>query len=117
MIKTIYFVFFICAFALGLWACTGKEQEKFKSLSTAHFEQLIKDNKIQLVDVRTVAEYSEGHIPGSLNINVMDENFAAAVVELLQKRPTGSRILQKRKKKPQGSKALGQKGIQSLQLG
>lgn len=52
MIKTIYFVFFICAFALGLWACTGKEQEKFKSLSTAHFEQLIKDNKIQLVDVR-----------------------------------------------------------------
>ena len=34
MIKTIYFVFFICAFALGLWACTGKEQEKFKSLST-----------------------------------------------------------------------------------
>ena len=42
MIKTIYFVFFICAFALGLWACTGKEQEKFKSLSTAHFEQLIK---------------------------------------------------------------------------
>ena len=46
MIKTIYFVFFICAFALGLWACTGKEQEKFKSLSTAHFEQLIKDNKI-----------------------------------------------------------------------
>ena len=85
MIKTIYFVFFICAFALGLWACTGKEQEKFKSLSTAHFEQLIKDNKIQLVDVRTVAEYSEGHIPGSLNINVMDENFAAAVDELLQK--------------------------------
>ena len=69
MIKTIYFVFFICAFALGLWACTGKEQEKFKSLSTAHFEQLIKDNKIQLVDVRTVAEYSEGHIPGSLNMS------------------------------------------------
>lgn len=110
MIKTIYFVFFICAFALGLWACTGKEQEKFKSLSTAHFEQLIKDNKIQLVDVRTVAEYSEGHIPGSLNINVMDENFAAAVDELLQKD-------QPRKKKPQCSKALGQEGIQSLQLG
>ena len=68
MIKTIYFVFFICAFALGLWACTGKEQEKFKSLSTPQFEELIKDNKIQLVDVRTVAEYSEGHIPGSQNV-------------------------------------------------
>ena len=62
-----------------------KNKRSSKAYQTAHFEQLIKDNKIQLVDVRTVAEYSEGHIPGSLNINVMDENFAAAVDELLQK--------------------------------
>ena len=74
MIKTIYFVFFICAFALGLWACTGKEQEKFKSLSTAHFEQLIKDNKI-IGRCTHCCRILEGHIPGSLNINVMDENF------------------------------------------
>ena len=33
MIKTIYFVFFICAFSLGLWACTGKDSDKFKNLS------------------------------------------------------------------------------------
>lgn len=85
MIKTIYFVFFICAFSLGLWACTGKQTEKFKSLSSDKFEEMIQDNNIQLVDVRTVAEYSDGHIPGSININVLDNNFGADVEEILQK--------------------------------
>ena len=66
MIKTIYFVFFICAFSLGLWACTGKDSDKFKNLSSDQFEEMIQDKTIQLVDVRTVAEYSEGHIPGSI---------------------------------------------------
>ena len=42
MIKTIYFVFFICAFALGLWACTGKEQEKFKKLINSPFRTIDK---------------------------------------------------------------------------
>ena len=75
MIKTIYFVFFICAFSLGLWACTGKDSDKFKNLSSDQFEEMIQDKTIQLVDVRTVAEYSEGHIPGSININVLDNEF------------------------------------------
>ncbi len=76
MIKTIYFVFFICAFSLGLWACTGKDSDKFKNLSSDQFEEMIQDKTIQLVDVRTVAEYSEGHIPGSININVLEMSLA-----------------------------------------
>ena len=66
-----------------MWACTGKEV-KYKNLTSGQFEELIKDTDIQLVDVRTVAEYSDGHIPGSLNINILDtEGFPAAVDELL----------------------------------
>lgn len=85
MIKSIYFYLFITAFSLGMWACTSKE-EKYKNLTSAQFEQLIKDSTIQLVDVRTVAEYTEGYIPGSLNINVKDEEgFPLAIDELLDK--------------------------------
>ena len=98
MIKTIYFVFFICAFALGLWACTGKEQEKFKSLSTA------------------VAEYSEGHIPGSLNINVMDENFAAAVDELLQKDQPVAVYCKSGRRSRNAAKLLVKKGFKVYNL-
>lgn len=85
MIKTIYFLFFICAFSLGLWACTGNQTEKFKNLSSDQFEDFIQSGNIQLVDVRTVAEYSEEHIPGSINLNVLDNDFGAHIDEVLQK--------------------------------
>ena len=42
-----------CAFSLGLWACTGKDSDKFKNLSSDQFEEMIQDKTIQLVDVRT----------------------------------------------------------------
>jgi len=86
MIKTIYMIFFVCAFSLGLWACTGKQKIEYKNLTSAQFEELIKNPNVQLVDVRTLAEHMEGHIPGSLNINVKDEEgFPTAVDELLDK--------------------------------
>ena len=86
MIKTIYMIFFVCAFSLGLWACTGKQKAEYKNLNCTQFEELIKSPNVQLVDVRTLAEHMEGHIPGSLNINVKDEEgFPAAVDELLDK--------------------------------
>ena len=83
MIKTIYMTFFACAFILGLWACTGNKKAEYKNLSSAQFEELIKDSSVQLVDVRTLAEHMEGHIPGSLHINVQDKEFASCVDDLL----------------------------------
>ena len=83
MIKTIYMIFFACAFALGLWACAGNKKAEYKNLSSAQFEELIKDSSVQLVDVRTLAEHMEGHIPGSLHINVQDKEFANCVDDLL----------------------------------
>ena len=86
MIKTIYMIFFVCTFSLGLWACTSKQKIEYKNLTSAQFEELIKNPNVQLVDVRTLAEHMEGHIPGSLNINVKDkEGFPTAVDELLDK--------------------------------
>ncbi len=86
MIKTIYLFFFVSVFSLGLWACTSNQEMKYKNLSSAQFAELIKDANIQLVDVRTLAEHMEGHIPGSININVKDETgFPVAVDELLDK--------------------------------
>lgn len=85
MIKTLYFFLFVTVFLLGMWACTGKEI-KYKNFTSGQFQELIKDANVQLVDVRTIAEYGEGHIPNSLNIDVKDEAaFPLAVDELLNK--------------------------------
>lgn len=83
MIKTIYMIFFVCAFSMGLWACAGKQKVEYKNLSSAQFEELIKNENVQLLDVRTLAEHMEGHIPGSLNINVQDKDFSICIDDLL----------------------------------
>ena len=69
MIKPLYFFFFVIVCLLGLMACSAKPQDKFKNLTADEFDRLIQDEDVQRLDVRTVAEYSEGHIPGSLNVN------------------------------------------------
>ena len=64
MIKPLYFFFFVIVCLLGLMACSARPQDKFKNLTADEFDRLIQDENVQRVDVRTVAEYSEGHIPG-----------------------------------------------------
>lgn len=116
MIKTIYFVFFICAFSLVLWACTGKKEDKFKNLSTDQFEELIKDSNIQLVDVRTVVEYSDGHIPGSININALDQSFATDAEEILQKDQPVAVYCKSGRRSRNAAKILVEKGYKVYNL-
>lgn len=85
ILKSIYFMFFVCVFLFVLMACSSKPKDKFTNLSADEFEKLIENDDVQRLDVRTVAEYSEGHIPGSININIFDDKFSAAADEILDK--------------------------------
>ena len=67
------------------WRKLPDGKEEYKNLSSALFEELIKDSNVQLLDVRTLEEHMEGHIPGSMLIDVKDENFASCVDDLLNK--------------------------------
>lgn len=78
-------MFFVCACLLGMMACSTRQKNSFKNLSADEFERLITADDVQCVDVRTVAEYSDGHIAGSLNLNVMDDAFASNADEWLDK--------------------------------
>lgn len=116
MIKTLYFMFFVCAFTMGMWACSTSADEKFKNLSADEFEQLIRDEAVQCVDVRTVAEYSEGHIPGSLHINVLDERFAADADELLDKQHPVAVYCKSGRRSRNAARLLVKKGYQVYNL-
>lgn len=85
VLKSIYFMFFVCIFLFGMMACSSKPKDKFANLSTDEFERLIENENVQRLDVRTVAEYSEGHIPGSININIMDDSFSSLADQVLDK--------------------------------
>lgn len=43
----------------------------FRRVDVAEFKEFIANPDVQLVDVRTADEYNAGHIPGSINIDVL----------------------------------------------
>lgn len=58
---------------------------KIKSLSPEEFEKVINEQKVQILDVRTPSEYEEGHIEGSMLIDVKSDNFKEVALEKLSK--------------------------------
>ena len=53
----------------------------FRRVDVAEFKEFIANPDVQLVDVRTAEEYNAGHIPGSVNIDVLKghEELAATL--------------------------------------
>ena len=60
-------------------------QTEFKSVDIDEFKTEISKSGVQLVDVRTVKEYSEGHIPGAQNIDVNAPDFEEKIKVLDKK--------------------------------
>lgn len=48
------------------------------------FHKLWKEKKLTIIDVRTPAEFSEGHIPGAKNIDYRNKNFRKKIGKLDQ---------------------------------
>ena len=58
---------------------------RFESMNNGKFAAAIADTTVQLVDVRTPAEFAAGHIPEAVNIDVRGENFESQVQSTLDK--------------------------------
>jgi len=76
--------FIILFFLLLITYISCDDSKEYDSLSVEEFSTILQNEEPQLVDVRTGIEYSEGHIPGAININVLDESFEKHVDDLLQ---------------------------------
>lgn len=80
--KKIGILFFMTFVILS---CSNKHYN-LQPISQENFEALYqKDSTIQLVDVRTVKEFADGHIEGALLIDVKKDNFLAVAKNKLNK--------------------------------
>ena len=66
--------------------CNGNDN--ITSVPATEFENIIKGDSVQLLDVRTPQEYAEGHIAGALNINVQSDDFQQVAEKELSKDST-----------------------------
>ena len=105
----------ICLFFSSLFSCQQKGD--FKSVSVEDFSTLIANPEIQRLDVRTVAEYSESHIPKSININVLDKTFAEIADSTLQKDKPVALYCRSGKRSKKAAAILSEKGYKVIELG
>ena len=77
-------IFFMVVSFLG---CKNNDQNLVQLITFDEFETVSKINGVQLIDVRTPEEYSDGHILNSKNIDLLDENFELYIQKLDKKSP------------------------------
>lgn len=103
-------------FVSSLFSCQQPKGD-FKSLSVEDFSSLIQDEEVQRLDVRTLAEYSEGHITKSMNINVLDDaSFSSMADSLLQKDKPVALYCRSGKRSKKAAKILSEKGYKIFEL-
>lgn len=86
-------------------------------MSVSDFANVINDPEVQRLDVRTVAEYSEGHIPGSMNVNVLDESFAMVADSVLESSRPVALYCRSGKRSKKAARILVGKGFKVYELG
>ena len=71
--------------ATSLVGCQSNTE--FTSVDAQQFAEVIANKDVQLVDARTPEEFSEGHIPGAVNMDVKSADFDAQIAKLDSSRP------------------------------
>ncbi|QIF04344.1 rhodanese-like domain-containing protein [Roseimicrobium sp. ORNL1] len=56
-------------------------------VKAAEAEKLVKEHKVQVLDVRTADEYKEGHIKGAKNIDFTENDFESEAAKLDKTKP------------------------------
>lgn len=81
-------ILFVIAF-LGIASLsTAQTKGKIKTVTTEKFQKKLKNTKnAQIIDVRTAEEFTEAHIRGAINYNVMDSTLHLHLADLNPKKP------------------------------
>lgn len=101
-------------FLSSLFSCQQKGD--YKSMNVEDFDTLIQNQDVQRLDVRTLAEYSEGHITETININVLDDSFASMADSLLQKDKPVAVYCRSGKRSKKAAEILSRKGYKVFDL-
>ncbi len=64
------------------------EQVGHQVVSAEKFNEMLTEDDIQLVDVRTAAEFSQGTIGNAINIDVLSSDFNTKIAELDKSKKT-----------------------------
>ena len=93
-----------------------RSSARFESMDNAEFAAIIADTTVQLVDVRTPAEFAAGHIPEAVNIDVRGENFESQAQSTLDKERPVAVYCRSGARSKTAARALTEKGFRVYEL-
>ena len=88
----------------------------FKSLSVEEYAKAIEDTTVVRLDVRTAEEYADGHIEGTLNIDVLKSDFEKNVLATLPKDKTIAVNCRSGKRSKNAARILVKIGFKVIEL-
>lgn len=82
------FLFISLVMALFFVSCKDKSvAEEVKVISVEEVREAMGNGEFQLIDVRTIEEFGEGHLKNAKNICVTDDDFKEKVAKLNRNEP------------------------------
>jgi rhodanese-related sulfurtransferase len=85
MKNPIYYLFII---GLFFTSCLGQHSDKYQSIDAKEFSTLInKEQNVQLLDVRSPAEYADSHIEKAVNVNWNGDDFTTEAQKFNKVKP------------------------------
>lgn len=110
LLLTIVMGFSFC----GLFGQTNK----FKTVDVAEFAKAVADTSYVVLDVRTPAEYAEGHIPGThFNIDVLEDTYTETTLKTIPKDKPVALYCRSGNRSKNAARILAENGYQVLELG
>lgn len=86
---------------------SSQKVSTLKYLSAIEFNKVLETKEVTLVDVRTAQEFSQGHIPGAINVDVYNPDFVSKVKTIAAGKPLALYCRSGRRSKLAASKLSG----------
>lgn len=99
----------------SLFGCKSVDKP-FKSLSVSEFEQSLNATDVICLDVRSNEEYAAGHIPGAINIDVLQPDFESNCIKRLSKDHTIAVYCRSGKHSKKAAQILSKQHFQVIEL-
>ena len=114
MIKRVLITILMSFSFFGLFGQT----RKFKTVDVTEFAKAVADTSYVVLDVRTPAEYAEGHIPGThFNIDVLKDSYTETALKTLPKDKPVALYCRSGNRSKNAARILAEKGYEVLELG
>lgn len=101
----------------GQFTLYGQSSRAFKSVDVATFAEAVADSTYIVLDVRTPAEYAEGHIVGTdFNIDVLESDFTQKALATLPKDKSVALYCRSGNRSKSAARILSENGYSVLEL-